>query len=229
MTHRGDGQERADLEISHVEEGDARRIREAYRVLQKVMGPGNVEDAVSFLATVSPSTDAAVLPRLVCALDRDRVQGVLLAAYLKDLNVGMVLYSAVTQRFRGQGVYSAMRGRAVSILNSIASNEHGGEMGYLLSEVVPGSRLAEEYVGRLGAFVAQCDYEQPAVQGLKAKKMELVLLPIARHRPPAADEIVAIVREIYSRVYRLPDPDQSPYLRRVVQSLGWSGHYLERR
>ena len=43
--------------------------------------------------------------------------------------------------------------------------------------------------------------------------------PINRRSPPTAQEVVAIVREIYERVYRLDNADSSAHFRRVVQSV----------
>ena len=186
-----------------------------------------MEDIDSFWGTVSTATDNAVVPRLVCATYRRRIQGVVLGAYLVNLNMGIVLYAAVRRTFQGLGTYSMLRSRLVSFINREAGRNHNGGIGakrqkvaveYLISELDGGSQLFQQYTGRWGAFVAPIEYEQPASQGLASKKMKLVLQPMARQVPPSGDEIVTIVHEIYGRVYRIPKPWDNANFRRVVES-----------
>jgi hypothetical protein len=94
-----------------------------------------------------------------------------------------------------------------------------GRLEGVLSELESRSPLGRKYVREWGAFVLHCDYEVPAAQGLTASKMDLLMQPVSRRSPPAAEEIVAIVREIYERVYRLESADTSASFRRVVQSV----------
>ena len=217
------------VQYLEVNETDTRRIQDAYALLQDVLGTENVEDAASFLRTVSPLTDNAVVPKLVCAVNGRLVNGAVLGAYLTNLNIGMVLYGGVVQRSRGRGVYSTLRSRLIDLLNGVASSRqadgsdrqgHRSKIHYIVSELEEGSPLFEKYVGRRGAYVAPCDYVQPTTQGLSAKELKLVLQPVARKTPPTSDEITTIVREVYRRVYRLSDDMLNPYLLRVVESMG---------
>ena len=227
MAHPADRRAPASTGILEVTERDEPRVVEAYALLQEVLGPGSVEDIDSFWGTVSPATDDEVVPRLVCAIYRRRIQGVVLGAYLVNLNMGIVLYSGVRQAFQGNGAYSMLRSRLISLLNREASRNHDGGSGYkreqvvmeyLISELEGGSPLFQRYTGRWGAFVAPIEYEQPAAQGLTARKLKLVLQPMARQAPPSGDEIVTIVREIYERVYRIPKPWENANFRSVVES-----------
>ena len=227
MAHPTDRRVPASAVILEVAERDEPRILEAYALLQEVLGPGSVEDIDSFRATVSPATDDAVVPRLVCAIYRRRIQGVVLGAYLVNLNMGIVLYSGVRRTYQGLGTYSMLRSRLVAFINREAGRNHNGGTGskreqvameYLISELDGGSPLFQQYTGRWGAFVAPIEYEQPAAQGLTARKLKLVLQPMARQVPPSGDEIVTIVHEIYERVYRIPKPRDNANFRSVVES-----------
>jgi hypothetical protein len=224
------------VELAQTSERDEPRILEAYLLLQSVLGVENVEDIDSFWRTVSEATDDGVFPKMICAQYQDRIQGIVLGAYLKDLNLGMVLYSAVSEPFRRRRVYSALRHRLIACLNQQASHTLAAsrvagqpvEIEYLVSEVEEGSPLYDAYVKQWGAFAAPCEYLQPPAQGLAAREMKLLFQPIANHLPPARDDIVSIVRHIYERVYRLPDATQSPHFQRVAESLGarvesWEG------
>ena len=219
----------ARVHVQEVAYGDGRRVLEAYALLRDVLGPGVVEDKDSFLRSVSPATDEAVVPSLVCAIHEGRVCGVALGGYLRNLNVGMILYGAVAEGVRRRGIYTMLRSRLVSALNREApgrrpSGPRSGttvsEVDYVISEVDQDSRLFRQYVAEWGAFVAPCYYEQPATQGLRPRRLKLVVQPIARMAPPSSDELVSIVREIYERIYRLPNPSQNAQFRRIVESIG---------
>lgn len=217
-----------EVEYLVVGETDGPRILEVYSLLEQELGVEGLEDIESFLGTVSASTDPGVVPSVMAAEHADRLVGAVVGAYLKDLNIGMVLYSAVRKSVRGRGIYSTLRASLVEDLNALALQHHRlrdrrderrPSIDYLVSELDGDSWLREEYLGRWGAFVADCDYMQPRAQGLEARPMDLVLQPIGVHSQPSRAELVAIVREIYERVYRLADPDRNAEFRGVVQSL----------
>ena len=229
MAHLSEGLGPAEVTVVAIDESDVLHVLEAYSLLQEVLGTENVEDIDSFWGTVSSSTDDAVVPRLVCAVYGRRIQGVTVGAYLRNLNMGMVLYSAVREAVRGRGIYATLRARLLALLNSQAGHRRDeafrsirnhSEMEYLITELEDGSRLLDTYQQRWGAFVAPCQYEQPAAQGLPARKLSLLLQPMARKTPPTRDETAIIVREIYEQVYRLPDVGHNPHFRRIVESLG---------
>ena len=218
----------ARVDVQEITYGDGRRVLEAYALLHDVLGAGAVEDKDSFLRSVSPETDAAVVPRLVCAIQGSQVLGVALGAYLRNLNMGMILYGAVAAGVRRRGTYTKLRSRLVSAFNRDAragrpngpeSETTDSEVVYVISEVDQDSQLFRQYVVERGAFVAPCDYEQPATQGLLPRRLKLVLQPIARRVPPSRDELESIVREIYERIYRLPDVGRDTQFRRIVESI----------
>ena len=218
------------LQLFELGQNDMPRVLEAYALLCDVMGADRVEDIDAFLRTVSTSTDDAVVPRLVCAAFDDRIQGVVVGAYLSNLAMGMILYSSVRAPFRRRGVYSLLRSRLIALLNSTAtrgkvaeSDERGIQMQYLISELEPDSELSKTYLRRWGAYVAPCEYEQPAAQGLPPRKMDLVFQPIAAHSPPNRDQVAVALREIYQRVYRMGEVGRNVQFRRVVESLHADG------
>ena len=217
-----------EVEYLVVGETDEPRILEVYDLLQQELGDGGLEDIESFLGTVSPSTDLYAVPVVIGARQAEELVGAVVGTYLKNLNIGMVLYSAVRKSLRRRGIYSTLRASLVEDINALALQYHrprdGQDEGrpgidYLVSELDSDSWLREEYVRRWGAFVADCDYLQPQAQGLEAKPMDLLLQPIGVHSQPSRTELVAIIREIYQRVYRLADPDRNAEFLRVVQSL----------
>lgn len=207
----------ADLAIVEIDQSDVTRVLEAHVLLRETMGPERVEDVDSFRATVSPATDDALVPVLVCATRRGRVEGAVMGGYLVNLNMGMVFYAGVRPESRRLGIYSGLRARLIAMLDGKAARH--GQMDYLISEQEDGSTLFVKYTEQWGAFVAPIDYEQPATQGLTATKLMLVLQPMARRTRPSKEETLAIVREIYERVYRLPDVTANAQFRHVVESL----------
>ena len=215
----------AQVSLSIIEDHDSPRVREVHDLLLECLGEGNVEDFESFQGTVSPAADDAIVPIMLCATFDGRIQGIVLGAYLRNLGMGMLLYSAVRGPFRGRGVYTSLRAGLLARLASEAASSRAvgagatGKLDCVLSELDARSRLGRKYVREWGAFVLPCDYEVPAAQGLAPMRMDLLMQPISRHSPPTAEEIVAIVREIYERVYCLERADRSASFRRVVQSV----------
>ena len=102
------------LEIVEIKSDDMSGVLKAYSLLNDLIDCGSLEDKISFKKTVSHDTDICVVPILICALDDNQIQGVILAAYLKDLNMGMMLYSGVREQFRHKGVYTAMRSTSIT-------------------------------------------------------------------------------------------------------------------
>ena len=228
MAYPADDPRPAGLTFIEVDESDASLVGQTYALLQEALGAENVEDSASFRRTVSPLTDDAVVPRLVCAVHERRVLGAVVGTYLKNLNIGMVLYAAVSRPLRGRGIYSILRGQLTALLNGLASERYAGSrrsldrhagIEYLVSEQEEGSALLRRYVNEWGAFVARCRYEQPATQGLVAKELKLVMQPMANRTRPTRDDTIAIVREIYAHIYGLSNGALSARLRPVVESL----------
>ena len=214
------------MRILEVDGGDTPLVLAAHALLEKVLGVGRVEDIASFRATVSPEARGVYVPKLACAAYGRSIQGVVLGVYLGRLNMGMILYAGVREAFRKLGVYSTLRAHVVALLNSAANGngrlpytEPSARMDYLVSEFDAGSELGRRYLREWGAFLAPCEYEQPAAQGLPPREMELVFQPIAAHSPPSRDQIAVAVREIYQRVYRMGEVGRNVQFRRVVESL----------
>ena len=209
------------VRVVAVLETEVDRVLEGYRLLQEAMGVDAVEDIGSFRRTVSTATDTAVVPKLVGATRRSEMVGFSVGTYLRNLNMGFILYSAVRKEWRRRGIYTAMRDKLVSELDDEAGarRSQAHRVSYVVSEQVENSRLHRRYVREWGAFVLPLAYEQPAVQGLRARELKLVVQPLGRQTPPDGDEIVAIVREVYERIYRIHDAANHPTFRRVVASL----------
>jgi hypothetical protein len=180
------------------------------------MGTDAVEDLRSFSGTVSPATDPAVAPKLVAAILGQDMVGFTVGSYLRNLNMGLIAYSGVEEARRRTGIYTAMRNRLIELFNMEAG---GNRISYVISELDEQSRLYERYLGEWRAFVLPCAYQQPNAQGLVARNLKLVLQPIARRDPPGEDEILGIVREVYERVYRIPDVESHATFRRIAASL----------
>ena len=224
-----------DFVVDEVSGDDVPRVIEGYDLLREALGATAVEVLGSFRGTVSRATDASVIPKLVCASTREQMIGFSVGAHLRNLNVGFIAYSAVRKGFRRQGVYTSMRGELVSLINResagvddqsrgipATSAAHSGGHGvlYMISELDEDSPLYKRYLTEWNAFVAPCTYEQPAAQGLHGKQLKLVLQPVARRTPPGEDQTVAIVREVYRRIYRIQYVDENDAYRRVAASVG---------
>ena len=198
------GDERPSLEFTDVDTRDRNRVLECYILLRDEMEAGYLENLDSFWETVSPDTDPAVVPRLVSAIADDGVAGAVLGVYLRNMGVGVILYSVVRPERRGQGVYAELRRRLIDRVNDAAQDaSHEGGIGYLISELAADNPFLERYVGRWSAHVPDIEYRQPAVQGLESKQMKLVFQPISAAGPPTSDQVDRIVDEIYVRIYRM--------------------------
>ena len=216
MTPSVNGNGLAGVSFSVVDAADSDGVLDAHRLLREALGDGNVEDVRSFMATVSPAPDGALAPRMLSATHGGRMQGVVVGAYLRRVNVGMMLYSAVRKPFRGRGAYTYMRALLVDWLAKQAPPQ-GPD--YVISELDASGRLGRKYIREWGAFVARCEYEVPAVQGLAPRRLDLLIQPMARRSPPTGPELAAIVRGVYEGVYRLEDAERSAIFQRVVQSV----------
>ena len=142
----------------------------------------------------------------------------MLGVYLRRVNGGMILYAGVREPFRRQGLYTEMRR---SLLSELAAESLTG-LAFVLSEVDDGSWLLRKYLDEWGAFIAPLDYVQPAVQGLSRRRLDLVAVPQAAGKAEIIEALPAIVRELFTSVYRIPEPEDHPDFRRVLDSIGTS-------
>ena len=199
-----------DIEFHVFTDADDGRVTEGYALLRETMGAGRVEDIKSFRGTISPATDDAVCPKLVCATFQGDMVGITIGAYLRNLNMGYIAYSAVGPMFRRRGIYAEMRARLIDLFD-------GAD--FVISELEEGSRLFNRYLAEWNAITLPCDYEQPEAQGLISLPLRLVLQPLARTMPPDEPESLAIARELYERIYRITDVTGNESFRRVTASL----------
>ena len=217
-------------------------ILRGYALLQEAIGVESVEDLRSFRDTVSSVTDDAAIPKMICATSAEDTIGFIVGTYLTNLNMGFIAYSAVQERWRGRGVYTDMRHRVLELFDQESGRVpdrarpagspshaagaqgsngrgHGEGVLYVISELDEESPLYRAYLNKWGAVVAPCAYEQPEAQGLRARDLKLVLQPVARRTAPSRDETIAIVREVYERIYRIQDVAANASFRRIAVSL----------
>ena len=201
-----------------VPDGGSESVRRIHALFQETLGNDAVEDLDSFRLTASPSTNPALVPKLVTVHEGGRLIGAMLGLYLRRVNGGMVLYAGVRGPFRRQGLYSEMRTRLLSELSA----ESPTGLGFVLSEVEDGSWLQRRYLDEWGAFGAPLDYVQPAVQGLTRRPLSLVVVPQADTRSEIIHALPAIVGEVFTGVYRISEPDDDPDFRHIMDSIGMS-------
>lgn len=192
------------IDITNVDTNDRHKVLECYSLFQDEMEPGYLEDIESFMETVSSNSDPTITPCLVGATIDLRFAGAMLGVYLRNIGVGVILYSAVRSELRGQGIYAELRRQLTDRLNETAWSKSGeNAIAYLISEVATNSPFLERYITRWAAHVPTINYRQPAVQGLESKHMTLVFQPILEIGEPTPDQVNQIVEEIYLRVYRI--------------------------
>ena len=184
----------------------------------ETLGEDAVEDLNSFRVTVSPHTDPQVAPKLVTVFERGKPVGAMLGVYLRRVNGSMILYAGVREPFRRRGLYMEMR---TALLSELSMESPTGPE-FLLSEQEEGSWLIAKYLDEWGGFVAPLDYVQPAVQGLARRRLALVVVPQAASREKILEALPNIVREVYTSVYRIPEPEDNGDFRRVTGSIGMS-------
>ncbi len=207
-----------DLTYETVPAEDEARVQECHALLAGTMGAGNVEDVNSFAHSLSHTTRTGVFPEMIAASHNGRIEGAVVGAYIRELKAGMVMYAGVRSELRGRGIYTTLRSRLVDTLAD-AARESGAEgLRYIVSEVEEGTLVHRKYVEDLGAYVAPFRYEQPETQGLQTRSLKLVVLPVVDTRHPTVAEALDIVGVLYENIYRLDEPRDNVYFRRVVES-----------
>ena len=201
-----------------VPDGGSESVRRIHALFEETLGNDAVEDLDSFRLTVSPSTNPSHAPKLVEAYEGGRLIGSMLGVYLRRVNGGIVLYAGVREPFRRQGLYTEMR-RA--LLSELAAESPTG-LAFVLSEVEDGSWLHRRYLDEWGAFIAPLDYVQPAVQGLSRRRLDLVVVPQATSKTEIVEALPAIVREVFTGVYGISEPENIPDFRLIMDSIGTS-------
>ena len=201
-----------------VHDGASESVRRAHELFVETIGPDGVEDLDSFRLTVSPFSSPAFVPKLIEAYDGDQLIGAMLGVYLRRVNGGMVLYAGVKKAYRGQGLYTEMR---CALLGGLSKESPMG-LEVVLSEVEPGSWLQRKYLDEWGAFIAPLAYVQPAVQGLSRRCLDLMVVPQAADRAKVIQSLPAIVREVFTSVYCISEPEDDPDFRHIMDSIGTS-------
>ena len=199
-------------------EGASESVHQPHELFVETIGPDEVEDLDSFRLTVSPSTNDALETKLIESYVGGLLVGAMLGMYLRRVNGGMVLYAGVKEPYRRQGLYAEMR---TSLLAELAA-ESPTSLGFVLSEVEDGSWLHRKYLSEWEAFVAPLDYSQPAVQGLSRRRLDFLVVPLAAGREEIIDALPAIVREVFTGVYRISEPEDNPDFRLIMGSIGTS-------
>ena len=77
----------------------------------------------------------------------------------------------------------------------------------------------EKYLHEWGAFVVDCEYLQPAVQGLHENVLNLVIQPVSIGRIEIELNMENILSEIYREVYRVDRLDRDDQFQSMIQSL----------
>ena len=201
-----------------VHDGTSESVRPAHELFVETIGPDGVENLDSFRLTVSRLTTSAVVPKLIEAYDGDQLIGAMLGVYLRRVNGGMILYAGVREVYRRQGLYTEMRNTLLSEL----ATESQTDLGFVLSEVENGSWLHRKYLNDWGGFVAPLDYVQPAVQGLSRRPLSLAVVPQASDRTKIAECLPTILREVFTSVYRISEPEDDLDFRYILDSIGTS-------
>lgn len=193
-----------------------RSVRQAHALFEETIGSENVEDADSFRDTVSPLTDPSVAPKLVASFEAGRPIGAMLGVYLRRTNGCMILYAGVREPFRGRGVYTRMR----KFLMQELATESETYPGFVLSEVEDEGWLHRKYLDEWGGFTAPIDYLQPSVQGLRRRRLRLVAAPMSSSTQETTENLQQILWDIFTGIYRIPEPELDPCFRRAAASLG---------
>lgn len=199
-------------------DGGKEPVAGVHALFVETLGTDAVEDSDSFRLTVSPSTNPAVVPKIVASYDHGRLIGAVLGVRLRRLNGGMILYAGVRKPFRRLGVYTKMR----NVLLSELAAESPTAPAFVLSEVEDGSWLRRKYVDEWGAFAAPLDYAQPDVQGLSKRRLSLVVVPGTASSAEIVKAMPGIIHEVFKMIYRIAEPEDNQDFRRVAASIGTS-------
>jgi len=192
-------------------------VEAAHTVLCEAMGVAEVETLDSFLTSMG--TTKGLQPTLICATEADRIVGAMFGMFLTRLNAGMVGYAGVLQSHRRTGIYTSMRAALLRTFRQEATALWHSDIGFVITELGDGNPLWPRYRDEWGAFVAPCDYRQPAGGGLQEREVDLVLQPVGFDHGAIVEMLAQVVTEIYTEVYRVSDPEQNPVLDQVLQSI----------
>ncbi len=203
----------------HISAEDRVRVRECHTLLTEAMGTEQVEDLASFERLLLPTTRDDVVPVLIAASRKSRIEGAIAGAYVASLNAGMVMYAGVLSKLRRRGIYTRLRAELVDALADVSRETAGQGLRYIVSEVEQGTPVYRKYIEDWGAYVAPFRYEQPATQGLRARPLKLVVLPIDGASPPTPSQALDIVGVLYEKIYCLPQPRDNIHYMRAAQSL----------
>jgi len=203
------------LEFKEILYTETDTVLELHTLLRNILGQGRVESLDAFIDTLSPKTTSSVVPKVIEAVLDKRIIGAIVGVLLKNLEMGMILYSVVHPSARGRGIYTCLRTKLLDLLDMEANHKPAkanvkrlAGLKYIISELDKDTPLFRRYINEWKAFVAPIDYRQPSSQGLYTKEMALVFQPIASQSIPSPEAIRDIVSEIYSKVYRIPTVSQ---------------------
>lgn len=190
-------------------------LRAAHALFRRRIGDCLVEDWDSFRLSATEET-ADWAPLLLLA----EVEGQLAAAQLGGLLPAVRLlslpYTAVEERFEGQGIYLHLKRAMIERLRAMAAGRGLPAPLGNVAEEAPGSPQYRRKVEGGIAVVLPVAYVQPAAQGLAEAPLALTFEPLVQPSPTfTADDLRRIVVAIYRGLYRIPDPPAHPAFQRM--------------
>ena len=196
---------------------DSTLVADVHDLLKVAIGGRDVEPLESFKHSLV-RTDKLV-PLLLVAKKSNVLVGAMFGNYLTKLNAGMVIYAGVRSANRGNGFYGEMRHKLIKEFHAQSHAHAKKGVDFVISELADTSLLMEKYLHEWGAFVVDCEYLQPAVQGLQENVLNLVIQPVSIGRFEIELNMENILSEIYREVYRVDRLDRDDQFQSMIQSL----------
>ena len=200
---------------------DLNLVADVHSLLKVAIGGRDVETLESFKHSLVV-TDKLV-PLLLVAKKGNVLVGAMFGNYLTELNAGMVIYAGVRSANRGNGFYGEMRHKLIKEFHAQSHAHAKTGVDFVISELADTSPLIGKYLHEWGAFVVDCEYLQPAVQGLQENVLNLVIQPVSIGRIEIEFNMENILSEIYREVYRVDRLDRDDQFQSMIHSLTLSG------
>jgi len=193
-------------------------LEAAHALFLRRIGARLVEDWASFQLSVALAT-ADWVPRLGLVEIDGALGAAQLGGLLPAVNLISLPYTAVAERFEGQGLYRLLKTAMLDQLRADARARGLPDPLGNVSEEPVGSAQYRRKVERGIAVVLPVAYTSPATQGLGATPLALTYEPLAGAAPSQADALRAIVVAVYRGLYRIAEPERDPTFQRTVASL----------
>lgn len=148
------------------------------------------------------------------------VVGAQLGGLLPAVGMLSLPYTAVDERFEGQGVYRRLKQAMLAELRALAAARGLPPPTGNVSEEVPGSAQYERKIGRGIAAVLPIPYLQPAVEGLKETSLALTFEPLVEPAPRFdRDDVLRIIAAVYRGLYRIARPEEHPAFQAIIKGI----------